>query len=190
MATPDSDARQSLLDSIERMVHSGEDTEAIIEAAADGLRGATHLAQVFVMVREDNESALRIRYASLGTYEREQIRESMNMDLHSVVVPIDDEPMLADFFQYGKLAELTGIDQVAVLARAIAPHERIGTMAADAVRSQGIGYACVAPIAADGALLGVVIASSYGRKHLDEEDTLLVAAVATLLAAALHRPAS
>ncbi|MGM0491304.1 MAG: GAF domain-containing protein [Armatimonadota bacterium] len=187
MSMRDSDRRQSLLDSIETMVHDGADAGDIIEAAADGLRRETHLDQVFVMVRENGDASLRIRYASLGTYEREQIRESMSMDLHSVVIPLDDEPMLADFFLYGKLAELKGISQVAELARAIAPHERIGNLAADAVRSQGIGYACVAPIATDGTLLGVVIASSYGRKPLTEDDTLLVAAVGTLLAATLHR---
>jgi hypothetical protein len=121
MSTPDSEIRQQLLDSIETMAHAGEDADAIVQTAADGLRSTTHLDQVFIMVREATESALRIRYASLGSYEREQIRQSMDMDLHSVTVPIDDEPMLADFFQYGRLAELRGISQVAELARAIAP---------------------------------------------------------------------
>ena len=187
MSTRDHEDHKALLDSIETMVHADEETDTVVQAAADGLREVTHLDQVFVMVREDGEPALSMRYAALGSYEREQIRVSMDMDIHSVVIPIDDEPMLADFFQYGRLAELTGIDQVAVLARAIVPCEDIGTMAADAVRSQGIGYACVAPIATDGELLGVVIASSYGQRPLTEDDTLLVAAIATLLAAALHR---
>lgn len=186
MSTPDTDAHQALLDSIDQMAGNGEAPDAVIQAAADGLRAVTDLDQIFIMVRDGAQSLLRMRCAALGAYERAQIRDSANLDLCTVTVPLDDEPMLADFFAQGQLAELEGISQVAELARAIAPHERIAAMAADAVRNQGIGYACVVPIATNHELLGVVIASRYGRNSLSEEDSALVRAVAGLLGTALN----
>lgn len=185
MSTPDTDARQSLLDTIDGMAQQGGDPEEIIQAAADGLRGATDLDQIFVMICDSEEPLLRMRYASLGRYEQQQIRNSMNLDLRTVTVELGDEPMLTNFLRCGQLAELESISEVAELARAIAPKERIAAMAADAVRNQGIGYACVMPILAGEDLQGVLIASRYGRKPLPNEDSALVHAIAALMGPAL-----
>lgn len=185
MGTSDTDARQSVLDTIDRMAQAGEDREAIIRAAADGLRSATDLDLIFVMVRDEDQSVLRMRYASLGEYERQQIREQANLDLQSVSVELGDQPMLTMFFRCGQLAHLESIHEVAELARAIAPKARIGALAADAVHNQGIGYACVMPILAGEEVQGVLIGSRYGRKPVPNEDSALVQAIAALMGPAL-----
>jgi hypothetical protein len=185
MTTPDHDERQTLLDTIDGMAQQREDRDSIIQAAADGLRSATDLDQIFVMICDDDEPLLRMRYASLGRYEQQQIRNSMNLDLRTVTVELGDEPMLTSFFRCGQLAELETISEVAELARAIAPKANIAAIAADAVRNQGIGYACVMPILAGEDLKGVLIASRYGRKPLPNEDSALVQAIAALMGPAL-----
>ena len=186
MSMPETDTRQSLLDAIDSMAQSGAGEDEIIQAAADGLRDATDLDQIFVMVCDDDEAVLSMRYASLGAYERRQIGNSMKMDLHSVTVPLSQHNMVAELFRYGMLAELEDMGEVAELARAIAPREHIAHMAADAVRNQGIGYACVMPIIAGEELRGVLVASRYGRKPLPPEDSALVQAIAALMGPALN----
>ncbi len=186
MSTSETDTRQSLLDTIDGMAQSGGRDEEIIQAAADGLRDATDIDQIFVMVCEHDEPVLSMRYASLGAYERQQIRNSMSMDLQSVTVPLSQDNMVAELFRCGLLAELEDMEEVAELARTVAPQANIATMAADAVRNQGIGYACVMPILAGDDLRGVLIASRYGRKPLPPEDTALVQAVAALMGPALN----
>ena len=185
MDTPNTDARKSLLDTIDRMVQDGDNRDAIIKEAADGLRSATNLNLIFVMIRDDDQPTLRMCYASLGDYERRQIRDSVDLALRSVKVELGDEPMLTTFFRHGQLAQLESIHEVAELARAIAPKERIGAMAADAVRNQGIGYACVMPILAGEDIQGVLIATRYGHKPLPHEDSALVQAIAALMGPAL-----
>lgn len=191
MDRSESAARRCLLDAIDRTADSGEHQDAVIRAAADGLREVTALDQVFIILREEgeaNRATLRLRYAGLGAWERAQIRDAMNVELVGMRVGPGDAGLLDSLVRRGQCIELKSVAAVAGLARAIAPRDRIGNLAADAIQSQGIGYACAVPIASDGGALGVLIASSYGASGLSDEDLALVEAVAARLAAALSRP--
>jgi len=187
MGMPEIADHRSLLDEIERMGGDGADVDAITRTGADGLRAQTALDQVFVMLRDDEADVLRMRCAALGDYERGQVHDALGGNLQSVAVPLNDGQMLDELFRCGALAEMDSIAEVAELARAISPNARVAGIAADAVRNQGIGYACVLPIATMDDVLGVLITARYGRQALAEEDSALLEAVAATLGAALAR---
>jgi len=176
--------RDDLLQSLQEMAESDAGSDAVIEAAADGLRDVTGLDHVLVIVRDD-ESALVVRHASVAAWELQQLRDHAGLELQGMHLSADVAAMLSQLEHLGSMMEIDGMADVIEVVRALAPDERIANMAEDAVRSQSIGYGCVAPLIPGGEPLGAIVGSSYGRQKPREEELELIRAVADLLASAL-----
>lgn len=175
--------QQSLLDSLEEMIDSGESAREVVAAAADGLREVTGLNHVIVTVQE--RGSLKVLHASFDAGEREQIREYAGIELDGMALSRSAAMMLRHLAPAGPVLQICGTEDVAALMRALPTRRRVANLAADAVRTQGISSACAVPLSRNGEVFGAILASAYSQEALSEDDVSLIEEIATLVASVL-----